>query len=126
MTNIQYAYWREDKPAEPGFSKELISVYSDKTQLDSLNLWPRKPDGTPLKTLTQALLCLEERAPNSPYFGTKVQTGTSPEGKPIFEYQWMTVKEVADLSRKFGAGLVAMNLIPEVEGEGRKWRMLGI
>ena len=54
MTNLPYGYWREDKPAEPGYSKELISVYSDKTKLDDLNVWPKRADGTEMKTLTEA------------------------------------------------------------------------
>lgn len=38
----------------------------------------------------------------------------------------MTVQEIYDVSKYFGAGLMALNLIPEVEGEGKKWRFLGI
>lgn len=38
----------------------------------------------------------------------------------------MTVSEVYKKSKNFGAGLMALNLIPEVEGEGRKWRFLGM
>ena len=72
MSNIQYGYWRTDKPAEEGFSQELVSVYSDKTQLDALNTWPKDQDGTPIKTLTQGLLSLERRMPNHPWYGTKV------------------------------------------------------
>ena len=51
MANIEYAYWRKDKPAEPGFSHELISTYSDKNNLDTLDSWPKGPDGTDIKTL---------------------------------------------------------------------------
>ena len=54
MTNIQYATWRKDKPAEAGFSHELISKYSDKSKLDSLDMWPQGPDGGDIKTLSQA------------------------------------------------------------------------
>lgn len=38
----------------------------------------------------------------------------------------MNASEAINTSKLFGAGLMAMNLIPEVEGEGKKWRMLGI
>jgi len=51
--------------------------------------------------------------PNHPWLGTKVAKGSG------FEYEWMTAKEVYDKAKNFGAGLVAMNLIPEVEGEGK-------
>ena len=50
--NFKYAYWREDKPAEAGFSKELISAkfddYKNVTTMDELNTWP---DGGKTKTL---------------------------------------------------------------------------
>lgn len=38
----------------------------------------------------------------------------------------MTAKEVYTTAKNFGAGLIAKNLIPEVEGEGKMWKMLGI
>lgn len=50
--------------------------------------------------------------PNHPWLGTKV------ERNGTFAYEWMTAKEVYDKAKNFGAGLIAMNLIPEVEGEG--------
>ena len=71
MADIQYAYWRKDKPAEPGFSHELISVFSDKNNLDTLDMWPKAPDGTDIKTLSQALDILSRRMPNHPFMGTK-------------------------------------------------------
>lgn len=89
-------------------------------------MWPRKQDGTPIKTLTQAILHLNDTMPNHPFYGTKVLTGHSPDGKPTFEYQWMSVREIVETSKWFGAGLMAKNLNPEVQGEGRPWRMLGI
>jgi long-chain acyl-CoA synthetase len=38
----------------------------------------------------------------------------------------MTVSEVYSTVKHFSAGLVMKDLIPEVEGEGSKWRFLGI
>ena len=51
--------------------------------------------------------------PNHKWYGTKVE-----KSKGQFVYEWMTTKEVYDTAKNFGAGLVAKNLIPEVEGEG--------
>lgn len=59
--------------------------------------------------------------PNHPWLGTKKQKAPGQ-----FEYEWMTAKEVYNTAKKFGAGLMAKNLIPEVEGEGKMWKMLGI
>ena len=58
--------------------------------------------------------------PNNPMLGTKKQSGTT------FVYEWMTVSEVYTKVKHFSAGLVMKDLIPEVDGEGSKWRFLGI
>jgi len=34
-------------------------------------------------------------------------------------YEWLTFKQVSDISRDFAAGAAKLNLAPEVEGEGR-------
>lgn len=47
--------------------------------------------------------------PNSELLGTR-------EGKA---YTWLTFKQVNDIARDFAAGAVALDLAPEVEGEGR-------
>lgn len=41
--------------------------------------------------------------------------GTNTGGK----YEWLTFKQVDELSRDFAAGAMALDLAPEVEGEGR-------
>ena len=117
---IQYAYWRTDKPAEPGFSHELISNFTNRKEIDTLNMWPKDEDGNVIKTLTQGLQSLEKRLPNHPWLGTKVKKESG------ITYEWMTVQEVLKKAKSFGAGLMAKDLIPEVEGEGKMWRMLGI
>jgi len=38
----------------------------------------------------------------------------------------LTFKQVDELSRDFAAGAMALDLAPEVEGEGKQWRFLGI
>ena len=48
--------------------------------------------------------------------------GTNVGGK----YEWLSFKQVDDLARDFAAGAMALDLAPEVEGEGRQWRFLGI
>lgn len=64
--------------------------------------------------------------PGNPWLGTKVQTGTAPDGKKLWGYEWLTVKEAMDQSKLFGAGLMALDLIPEIEADGNMWRMLGL
>ena len=119
MANIQYGYWRTEKAPEDGFSHELVSVFSDKNALDDLNTYPKNKDGSNITTLTEALESLYQRMPNHPWLGSKVSNSKDAQGKPIWSYEWMTVKEVYLTAQKFGAGLMAKNLIPEVEGEGQ-------
>lgn len=82
--------------------------------------------GKEITTLSQALDSLASRLPNHPWLGSKVSKAKDAEGKPIWSYEWMTVQEVVNTAKKFGAGLDAMGLTPEVEGEGKQWKMLGI
>lgn len=74
QSKFKYAYWREDKPKEPGYSHELISVDSKKfcddrnTDLDTLN-------GTAVPgcdTVVKALQTQADEAPNHPFLGTRV------------------------------------------------------
>lgn len=44
--------------------------------------------------------------PNHPYYGTKVQTGTAADGKPVWGYEWMTTSEVMNAAQDFGKGLM--------------------
>ena len=74
MSKIQYGVWREDKPAEEGFSKELISTdfaafgLDSKTTMDELECLPY--DG--IDTLYKALYRNVERVPDHPMLGTRV------------------------------------------------------
>ena len=38
--DIIYAKWREDVPAEPGYSKELVSIELDPKYYDAINTIP--------------------------------------------------------------------------------------
>ena len=45
------------------------------------------------------------------------------EGK---EYQWTTVKEVANKAKNLAAGMEALGLVQESYAEGRTWKMVGL
>ena len=51
---------------------------------------------------------------------------TDKDENGVDEYQWQTLKEVADNAENFSLGLKALNLCPEIEAEGKKWKFLGI
>ena len=113
---INYGYFRDDKEAEPGFSKELISAdfkgFAGVTNMDELNCWPYPGVDTMIKALER----LESKMPNHDLFGTKVGDA----------YTWMTVKDVLATSKLIAAGLASMDLTPTIEAEGKEWKFLGI
>lgn len=80
-----------DKDPEPGYSRELISVDTDKildlTNLDDLEAYAFPGITTGLGLLRRNV----ERIPNHPALGTRVDD----------EYQWMSWLQVHDTSEAF-------------------------
>lgn len=66
-----------------------------------------------LRTIYDLMYDLLERMPNKPFLGTKVR---KPSG---IEWDWITVKEMAQGAKAFACGLMHLGLIPETEAEGR-------
>ena len=111
-----YGRWNEDKPQEPGFTKELLSIDVDKIldrcTLDTLDASPYEGVDTLLKALRRSI----GRIPNHEFLGGRVGD----------HYEWYTFKEAGDLSEQLSHGMVALDMIPEVEAEDKKWRFTGI
>lgn len=63
---------------------------------------------------------LERTHPNKPFLGTKTY---KPSG---MEYEWMTVKEMAQQAHALASGMMTLGLLPEREAEGKKWRFAAI
>lgn len=110
---FKYASWREDKEADVGFSKELISCdsekISDQTSLDILEVWPfqnEKAGKVGIQTLHQAFVKNLHKNPNKHIFGTRNKD----------KYEWKTYREVADEAEHLSYGLIALELVPEVDG----------
>ena len=118
MSNIKYAFWRNDKQKEDGFSHELISEDVKKLKgaidLDTLEVSLFPGVDTLLKAVKRR--CNDPTLKNLPWFGTRGN------GK----YDWESASEVYETSKKFAAGCMQLGLVPEVEAEGRKWRFMGI
>ena len=116
--NFIYATWRTDKAKEAGFSHELISTDFEKvrttTTLDELNVYPY-PE---VNTIYKALM----RRADDKVMGAKDFLGTRVGTK----YEWMSFKETADTAKNFAAGCVRLGLIPEIEGEGKMWKFIGV
>jgi long-subunit acyl-CoA synthetase (AMP-forming) len=69
-----------------------------------------------IDTMLKALRRSVEKGPNNDFLGTRVED----------HYEWMTYKEVYAMSEDLGYGMTALDLAPQVDGEGAKWRFLGI
>lgn len=65
------------------------------------------------------------------YLGTRIELGMeeTPEGKKFMkfgEYQWMTYKDVANVTEPLARGMHGLKLATETEGDNRKWKFVGI
>ena len=117
MSKFNYGYWRDDQEAEPGFSKEFIS--SDYkvlkgTNLDDLKAMPEEGMDTVFKAMMKRY--------NDPKMAAKPFLGT----RTGLKYEWLSYKETVNTAKQFAAGAMAMDLLPEVEADGRKWRFIGL
>ena len=54
--------------------------------------------------------------PDKPFIGSRVGD----------KYVWKTHLEVAEIRKALSVGIMAFDLAPEIEAEGKKWRFLGI
>ena len=105
-----YATWREDKEADAGYSKELISCDTDTSQgpefLDSLECWPfedKENEQPGIRTLYHAFKRNLFRKPNQDMMGSRVGD----------KYEWIKYRQVADMAEHLSYGLIALELVPE-------------
>ena len=71
-----------------------------------------------IDTIYKAVQMNVKNIPDSPVLGT---LNTDKNG-----YDWMTFKQVAEYAEMLSYGIMALNLCPEVEAEGKKYRFIGI
>lgn len=90
--DLIYARWRQDKPAEQGYSRELISVDLE-TQY-----WDDNTNMPPLKkgcyTWLDYFEKIVQERPNDTFLGTRVKLND----KEFGEYEWMTYKQLETIS----------------------------
>jgi len=41
-------------------------------------------------------------------------------------YTWLSTKDCSDLAQKLSHGIIAYDLCPKVQAEGRDWKFMGI
>jgi long-chain acyl-CoA synthetase len=85
---------------------------ADQTDLDTLVAWPYPG----VDTLFKACERNYNKIPNNDWLGTRVGD----------TYEWMTWKDSIDTARNISYAIMKLGLCPEVEGEGKMWRFMGI
>ena len=124
---MQYGRWRDDKEAEPGHSRELVSVNTAKEFYDNLAAQPHLNKEGEDRTLMDAFKRQARTRGNEPFLGVRQRIGTDENGKPIMgDYSWETYSQVDQQLTRLAHGMLRLDLAPEVEGEGRQWRFIGI
>jgi len=124
--HIQYATFRKDKPAATGYSAELISNRVDPKFYDNMGEQPVEAGGC--DNILQYFKRNVQERPNEPFLGTRpLMEQPDAHGKPQHgEYEWKSFAEVGRLAENFAKGMLHLNLTPEVEGEGKMWRFIGV
>lgn len=82
--NVIYAKWREDKEADPGYSKELVNIETPADVYDNMDNLPQyKSD---CKTIIACFLQTVERKKDDEFMGTRMR---NPDGS-FGAYTWQT------------------------------------
>lgn len=79
---IQYAKFRTDKTASPGYSRELISVNVDPKYYDRMHEVPLPEHSPDLDTFLKLFKRNVAQRPHEPFLGTRQQIEDSADGKP--------------------------------------------
>ena len=69
-----------------------------------------------------------EELPAEPFLGTRpMLEAKDARGKPTYgPYTWKSFAEVNRTAKAFAKGMMLKNLCPQIEGEGKLWRFIGI
>ena len=126
---VQYAVMRDDKAPLPGFSREIINNTIDKKYWENLD-YPLREDIAKCSTFLEFFERNCEKNPDHDFLGTREKLKTiEKDGKPFVEYgeyKWRSRGDVRKDAKLIAQGVEAMGLAKETEGDGRKWRFIGI
>ena len=90
--NVIYAKWRDDKPAEPGYSRELISVEVDPKNYDDID--SQIPNFNGCKTILEHFEYQVNRRRNHPFLGSRQKQADGTFGG----YEWQTYGEIEQIA----------------------------
>jgi hypothetical protein len=128
VPDVPYGKFRDDKPAKPGYSKELVSVNMNPACYEDIS----KIVPTEHRDCDTLLKHFERHAkdrPTAPFLGQRPETNKSAKGNDRFgPYEWKTFGEIKTISENVAKTVIQKDLAPEVEGEnpGEMKRFIGI
>lgn len=122
-SRVTYGKMRTDKPAQPGYSAELVNIDVDPAHYDDLERIPILQNA---KTNFIALLQGHALANgNNKFLGTRERHADGSYGN----YTWQTYAEIWSLTQDLARGMLRLDLAPvskEITEMGREWRFVGI
>ena len=119
----QYGVFRTDKPADPGYSPDLVHHEIDPKYYDDFNQLPLLD--SPIKSIIGCFYKTVAEKPNRRFLGTrpKLQDGT------FGPYEWMTFQQVFTIYEEIAKGAAELNLFRTIEGineDNKTWAFCGI
>ena len=120
---VMYAKWREDKEAEPGYSRELVNVDTPVEVLDEMDALPQYKQS--YDNILACFLNTVEKKKGDPFMGTRQR---NPDGT-FGAYAWQTWGEIHEKYEAIAKGCIKLNLCPvveEIKEDGKEWRFCGI
>lgn len=121
-----YAKWREDKEAEPGYSRELVNIDTPVEFLDNMNeIEDYKTHSKDYSTIIHAFLNTVKRKGDAPFMGTRAR---NPDGS-FGAYTWQSYNEIHEKYEAISKGSIKLDLNPIIEDcneDGKDWRFCGI
>ena len=123
---MQYGVWRTDKPADPGYSQEMISIVAAEhpEALDDFNKLPIL-QGTNVKSIVGAFVETARQKPNNRFLGTRHKN----EDGTFGQYEWQTYADILEKYEAIARGSKALELlepIPGINEDGKQWAFCGI
>ena len=118
--SVLYAKWREDKNAEPGYSKELINIQVDPKHYDDIEGHLQKYEGC--ETYLDHFERQVKIRKNHPFLGSRTKLADGSFGA----YEWQTYGQIEQIAQNIARGSQKLGLTVKTEGDGRQWNFVGI
>ena len=99
-----YGVFRSDKPADQGFTPDVVHHEIDAKYYDDFNSLPELD--SEFQSINQVFESTVKKYPNRPFLGQRPQL----EDGTFGPYEWMTYQRVYDIHVEIARGAVGLNL----------------